>query len=80
MGNAGDELEVESKESIDRRSFKKMSQEEQHISRENISKIEEPLVYKTMNNCLDAHFHFLHNHLSVYMTPHSFSHLNASNQ
>lgn len=41
------------KASIDQTDMIKSSAEEQKISQQNISKIEEPLIYKTMNNCFD---------------------------
>lgn len=45
-----------------------------------MSKIHEPLVYKTMNNCLDSHYNYLLNHFSSFFTPksHSFIHLPQS--
>jgi hypothetical protein len=41
-----------------------------------MSKIHDPLIYKTMNNCVDSHYNYLLNHLSTFFTPksHSFIH------
>ena len=49
------------KESIDLPEMKRLAQEDWQISKDNVSKIEEPLIYKTMAQAIDSHYSYLHN-------------------
>ena len=58
--SSSERSEDRAKESIDNIEIQKSCTEDYHISIINKSKIEAPLVYKTMSNCIDHHISFFH--------------------
>jgi hypothetical protein len=55
--------------SIDQSTIIKASNEDYKISKENVVKMEEPLIYKTMNTCEDSHYNYMNNMCSSFLTP-----------